>query len=289
MRMQLTAILLATLLLPELSHAAKKNQNPTAFESQGFNDEVDKFPENYQGTNVGLMLPILKKISDTAERSEFETTNTYNDRLVKITHAPLYGSVSTDSNVAIVLNIKEYGIQYDADSQSVRVRVDPAGVATKLFSLRSESASNGTYIGANGFNRKIIVDKIKRWDTNISMQGVDRYRSTTLEFPYVKIQHIDNINECKNACESMAVMYAQKAKKNVRVLVVGKLAFPYFDEGCLRETPTIDSPYDVQRCSKNIRIEPTSFWIFNQQDGTIYAKFPIDDILVNNDISLRRK
>lgn len=252
-----------------------------------FDANVDKLPAKFQGNHFFVIYSALIKNYGKYQKSEFETNNTFQERLRKLDAAPLTGKLKYDSTIAFSL-LTSIKTSYDADSQNMTVIVPLTSVHNSdlynaisyelppgkgIYSHISETVNGNAievfthrsatkkYTGSNAFGMKIkitgnVYDTFAvavRNDNNLMKHG----SSITLNIP---------ISPDK----------AREAKAAGNIVLVGNLLYPYVGNGTSHSSATIDSPIETFDRIRYIAMELTGIWYYNVKNGEVFYKEKIN-------------
>lgn len=186
-----------------------------------------------------LAIKSLRALS--LKKDEFETPDQYDARLVAIVDAigskPLYKGSPPGPRFAFRLS--DLTVKYDPVVESMTVSSD--GI------LRSSVRKLGSYVGANAFNRKVIVD---------------RYRGEAIS---ICDYHFLN-------GYALPADQARRIKPKIQGLVIISLAAPIYSESEQSRGPTLDDPMDIVLKDQCIHARDIETVLYNSATGEIFAR-----------------
>lgn len=238
-----------------------------------------KLPAKFKGNNIKLLVDTITAKMQLLAKGEFETTEEHEQRIAQSRRSPLLGNISIDSKIAFLFDKPK--VEYNADSQSMRVKIEARYPLCKpksgqTFGLRGYYV-NGDYV-FNTFNDyllssvcgdgrtqyfEILSENSKSADSSL----VTHYR---LSFPVISQEGTVFVVETK-----MNARQAQAVKNNIRPLIIGKFAKASIE----RETIFIEREKLIL-ANRYIPIAISDLWIYNYETGDIYAKATIDNLKI---------
>ena len=272
--------------LPVQSFAAGKAK-PKAAKKQAtsmevpFDADVENLPPRFSGNNVITLFTALLKNYAKYQKSEFETNEVFQDRLVKLETATVTGKLKYNDTVAFPL-LTSFEASYDADSQTMTISVPLTsihdsdlsdavtydlppgkgaysytsetvyGQAIEVFSTLSKTKK---YTGSNAFGTKVKITG-KLYDTfAVVVKGDNRLitygGSIKLNF-------------------QLPPEKARTAKATGNILLVGNLLHPYVGSGSYHSTATIDNPVETLDRIRYLALELTDIRYYSTATGEIY-------------------
>jgi hypothetical protein len=218
---------------------------------------------NYFGNNPKAIYDALEKRKETTNKSEFETTEEYQRRIVKINNKPIIGKLST--NGLITLKVEYVSVDYSADESefSIKIKTDRQRHYSKLneyvnhVTVYSDSKSGGIYSATNGYGARINVNKVIY---SYYEAAINNYS----ELPDILL---DNVFKMKSTPD-----IAINIKDNISVILIGVITDPYTGYLSGRIGPELNSPFDQLLNHNSIYINVIEYWIYNKSTGEIYSK-----------------
>lgn len=248
-----------------------------------FDAAVDKLPAKFMGNNPFTIFTALAKNESKYGKSEFETNDAFQARLLRLDETILTGKLKYSSPVAFSL-LSGFDSSYDADSGAMTVSIPmtsihdedldsavsyelPPGVgaysyssetleghAIEVFTTLSQTKK---FTGSNAFGVKVKITG-KVYDTlAVALKndnGLMKYGGkVTLNIPIPSEK-------------------AREAKLAGDVLIVGELLHPYVGKGFNHNSATIDNPVETLDRIRYVAIKATEIWYFSRYSGEIYHK-----------------
>lgn len=248
---QLT-LLLVTPLLSSVSWAAPKSgkgsqpqKSSSSYARAPFPVSASKLPANYKGHDVMALYNAAEK--QTPAKGRYESSSAYNERLLAIQKKPLYGTLSLDSPIAIV--VRPDGRSYDAD--------------------KSVSKARFTFIQAEEDDKQIGELPMRFVTESDGYVGSGLAIMNASSLPFIGIG-IGNSKYTLNFNRNVSNDKAQEYENNLRAAYVG-----YFDMNPRAEVSSGGMIGDRLYFSKfffvNMRVKSVIF--FDQKSGTIYGRY----------------
>jgi hypothetical protein len=247
-----------------------------------FDKTVSKVPEGFRGHNLASLFGAL---SDKLKaKGEFETTEAYNKRIEAALSEPLVGELTAKSILASVIPLtsgSEFSnLKYNADAQllSVDKSMDEVPYDLGDYETRSKQRvlSTGlgfekvirTYTGQNSFGIKRRVVEKESYSCDLILLNPG-------ELGFKKDQY-DVLGDRQNIVfdVQMDPATAQKAKQNLKLLVLFQVGPPYVGNAKDYDSPTIDDPVEVTSYKFYIYANVIEVWLYDSKTGEIYARFP---------------
>lgn len=231
-----------------------------------FDDSVEILPAKFKTNNLLSIYSALLKNSGKYNKSEFETNDSFQERLRKLDDAPLTGKLKYDSTVVFPL-LASVESTYDADNQIMTVNIPLSsiydselneaisyGSAIEVFTTLSITKK---YTGSNAFGMKMKITgnvydtfalAVKNDNNHINYGG-----NIALKIP-------------------MTPDKAREAKGTGNIIFVGNLLHPYIGNGSNHTSATINSPTEILDRIRYVAMELTGIWYYSVKSGTIYHK-----------------
>ncbi len=243
---------------------AKINYKPT-FAKEEFDLNIVKLPKNYIGHDFVSLYKALNKI---APRSEFETSDDYEQRLLALSSKPLIGTLTISSLFAFTVN--ELKISYDADRQTLTVAFsgEYGERDSAIFDLSSYYEKKGSYIGVNAFNRKVQIQQ------GLKLKYSVQFPNCKHKYSLLGRQEYDSmiVNHSLETSFIIDPDSAKKSKKTIALLIIGKLRPPFAESKKYKSEPKIDYPYDIATNERQIHMDVTAMWLYDKSSGALYKK-----------------
>lgn len=245
-----------------------------------------KVTVGYRGNDPRAVLRALNAVRPK-EKSEFETTAHYEERLANSADVPLYGALRTSSIFAFVFPSVEtpsypggidpgsLEISYDADTETMSAKLgigsvyNDAGEHSK--DIRSivwnwARTGRGDYIGSNAFGAIRTVKKSVSVSTGLAFSIDSPFYSGRGDWTD------DFYPSPIGMTFSVPASRAKMLKKNLRVLVVASLLQPTSIEESVHREPKIDHPYDTAELGHYLHVDIQEIWLFDSSTGEVVAK-----------------
>ena len=226
-----------------------------------------QLPLDYKGINPVLLYNQIHNRSNNLNKSDYETTSQYNERISLERGKPLFSKIYTDSILAFVLK-QNIDYNYNADNQTLNSQIR-LSYYTKYYDVKSYDFNRksimleifnkeSTYSGSNAFGFNVTVNKTEQNKYDLLLEN---WKSLNIESLIQFSIKIDAFN-AKQIIESKLLGY----------LFIGKICEPYTCEGYSYDLPTIDLPEEYITNIKYINLHVIEIWLFNMKTGEIYSK-----------------
>jgi hypothetical protein len=230
----------------------------------------------YRGHDIIKLFNALDSFTSTT-KSEYETTEQFNNRLAREQTRPILGKLTIDDIYCIMIKPE---VEYDADNKLLKLVVyeedhifagshideDHKGIV-----INKTNSKAGKYRGMNAYGATTIVSSDSYAFTGIAI---------TKDFnPYKG-------NECTSSRESNHIVLnlndvvpnvARECKNNIRILIAVKLIKPYTAKSMSYSTPTINSPYANTYIRNYVYTTVKEMWIYNYKSGFVFKKIRIEE------------
>jgi len=272
--------------LPVQSFAAGKAKNKTAKKQTAsvevsFDANVGKLPPRFSGNNVITLFTALSKNYTRYLKSEFETNEVFQNRLLKLEDARVTGKVKYNDTVAFTL-LTSFKSSYDADSQTMTVTVPFASIQdSDLSDAISYELPPGK--GAYTYSSETIYGRAIEVFSTLSK--TEKYTGSNAFGTKVKITGkvydtfavaVKSDNDLMKHSESITLTLslppekAREAKATGNILLVGNLVHPYIGMGTYHSTATIDDPVEILDRIRYVAMELTDIRYYSIATGEIY-------------------
>lgn len=243
---------------------ANKGTAKSIFSSEVFDASIDKLPAKYVGHDFYVIYKTIEKIPP---KSEFESTEAHQQRLVSVATKPLSGALTLDSSFAF--SIRDVEATYDADSKTLSVSYSGKDNFDSVdFELFSHYKKTGTYTASNAFNHKVSVQK------GVQLGYYVTFKNCTRQYhdKYLGERTSSLSTSTFSAKIEMEPDRAKQAKQALAILVVGKMNPPFVEVESFVTQPKIDFPYETYVTKRKFLMDVSSMWIYNTATGEIYRK-----------------
>jgi len=242
--------MLSTLLASSILFATTKPSKPQAHAAPivQIDPTITKLPLGYTGASVERLFTVFAQT-----KGEFEKTEDYERRVERLP----FGTY------AVRLKQDEVSTEYDADSERLTVRLMAAGTDHEAFTIRGSLRELGSYIGENGFGKKVRVARqmmhlFSVWDIAETSRNPDElYISTQLEMPAAT---------------------ARRMKSSISVLLTFELTkeSPKLSKTEVQHLePRIDFPNDVYSEESKLACMFRELWFVDSSTGQVLQKVPV--------------
>ncbi len=250
---------------PPKTKAQKKVDS--GFLSSGFigNNETKSLGPNFKGHNCTAITNALEKIN--LKKDEFESSDAYAARTEAALKGTVYGQVSFEDNLALVVDVNPIDIKYDADSQTLSMNriilhrtmekhgstggLTPGEVVQKL------SNENSEYIGTNGFGARVVVTKYSGSVCAVGLKISKNRKSSGLSELTFESHVPPDI--------------ARASKDKISIAYVGKIAPPYAGTYAFFTDPSRDRPVEFAISGDAVYIAPEYILVFNRSTGEVFG------------------
>lgn len=253
------------------------------------------------GHDIAEVYRALKTRSQIEAKSEFETTEAYRERVAAQRARPIVGALTLDT--PLVFEVEKQGVKYDADAHQLEVVLKFSPVwngmnldrSAESLPSRSRERDRGLYIGANAFGAVVevstssvesyalVVKNVASLPTRKEMpehlrDSYERARRSDLEMSRAGIQ-IDTASTYESSQErflsttlSLGSEDAKRAKENLRVFAISRLAPPFTSKGEVYVPAKFDSPSEFYEAVYYVHVEVTALWFYDAGTGCVLAR-----------------
>lgn len=259
------------------SHDAQHSTN--GYSRSAIDVHAEKLPPGYLGIDSEFLYRSLERSSSSKGKTEFESTEDYQNRVERESTRPLIAGLSGRNVFAFVLegSPPDVTVEYDADEERMHVFVIPSwertsGVegAGNRLTLRTKHKIQkyDTYTATNAFGAKVQVESFRSSQFLIAF-------SEPFGFRLSKHSVSKSLNITQDAIRfDFPVVKPQAAhlKARMGVLVVCRLARPNVAEYSEHNKPQFDDPVEVRTHEYYIGVELLQIWIYDKSSGEILSK-----------------
>jgi hypothetical protein len=254
---------------------------PSLYSSLPLDLKAEKLPPQFRGHDVVRLYNALT--TNVSPKSEFETTQAYNERLRKELSKPILGQLPVTGQFAVLLN-RPLNTVYDADRQVMQVSITVANSHSndlekpKALEIAEKETPLDEYIGENAFGTKRRVLKFRRDTYGILFNNIEDFAHEKADtfFPITITWDVP-----------MTVATAMAAKEHSRLLLVFRLVQPYTRKWSNYVTPTINDPAERDLHWLYVNATIDELWLYNFDTGDIYHKAPVRPRDLTGFITLR--
>jgi hypothetical protein len=244
--------------------------NKTSYIAPAFDVSVATLPHGFSGHNFNS---IYKAVTSFKKKTEFESTNDYKQRLERSRDKKISNELNLGSLLAF--SATTLTVEYDADQQIMKIKLEGERWSDSFvrFTLASKYNKQSNYIGANAFNRKMVIERGSQAVSVVQFSNCVREYEYKDNFGnYYKNYQSTESNDSFVLDLEMHADRAKQIKDSLALLFIGRLAPPFYDKATERNSPTIDSPFDVIINSHVLLLDVESIWLYDRASGTVYFK-----------------
>ncbi|MGI9068367.1 MAG: energy transducer TonB [Pyrinomonadaceae bacterium] len=269
----------ATYLVAQQRGPSRRAKPSPVFSTQPFDPSVPSLPPNFAGHNASELYKRIVGRNQVSAKGEFETTESYDRRLQAEAAKPLLGSLTQNSVFAFAIGQSEgkpgkLESGYDADRHVLHVyaklkvafdnseersrRPQPLKLPKEVgrsLSWADTVTEHSFYTGTNAFGAKVRVERHVQVFMEIAFGN------------YLNFAALTGFSDLK-----LDVAEAIRAKRNLKLLLVCRLAPPYVMKDTGYFAPKIDNPYEESQYYYSLNTELLEIWFFDSVTGRVYAK-----------------
>ena len=236
-----------------------------SFSTMEIGAKIDQLPPYYIGHSLPDVYSNLYKRKDRLQKSQYETTDSFEERLAIEHKKPIIGSLTLDNLFGFTFS--NFDSKYDADDQTLTIEFEshypsddhPSLSITDFRSLlwSTSESKTGSYVGSNAFGVK---------------RRVAVYKGTEFHLVMPKRALGDSILDgLKLQCFGVPTQEARQTESRARVLIVGGITRPYIGKGQSSYTPTIDEPTHTETDKFYLYFDPHLIYVFDLATGKILS------------------
>ena len=226
----------------------------------------DVLPRGFKGYRCSSIASGIQALS--LKKGEFETSDTFANRLAAARAKPIAGSITLGDLLAFVRTDLEP--KYDADKQSMMVslRGGRQFLARGYYvSLLSEVLARSTreYVGSNAMGARARVTSYESKVCGVVFANVpDKYPGPAWN-DFVKPTSVP-----------MQPTEARSLKGRLAAAYIGALEQPFLFDYLEYIQPTISSPTEVTRRGAGLVLKLLEIWVFDSETGAVLLKVKQD-------------
>ena len=263
--------------------AGKQSTPHRAYSQAPFSGKVAK---GYLGNDPQAVFRSLQTVAPK-EKSEFETTESFQKRVQESADAPLFGTLRTTSTFAFLLPSSEsntyedrmypnFYAEYDADTETMtaKLQFEPLMTGPYAYHFSKDQRSiiwnevgtgREAYIGTNAFGATRAVKKFTVSKTALAI---------SIESPFYPGNGIRDEGSTWPLDISFKVSpnRARLLEKNLRVLIIAGLKPPYYFEEQIYKEPTFDDPNESNETDRYLSVYIQDVWLIDGATGDVLAK-----------------
>ena len=193
------------------------------------------------------------------QKSEFETTAEFNERIERENKLPLLGSINMTDHFALLVKAES---TYNADKKSMEISLPLAYSFSRKFSqgikVQEKVSRDGEYVGSNIFGATVTVTESYTDGTVLVVNNSSAYRAS-YENMYFTLNDV-------------SVENAKQTKGNLSIICVFKLDSPFIGDDYYHKEATIDSPSVLRISYKLVYGKISEMIVFNNKSGEILRR-----------------
>lgn len=240
------------------------------FSTQPLDLNVEKLPINYAGHSLPSLVGAIKSRQSLFNKSQYETTEQYNERYNRLKAQPLIGSLTLDTPFAFSLDSSE--ATYDADRQllfvkfksyedgllvdELNVDISPNYFAQWLWSF--SEVNQGAFTARNAFGVRWRARAYKQTQAVLLAPAKEGRAHYAFDV------------------EDVTVVVAKKYKQSLKLLFIGKAANPYIAASSDVDNASLDNPHQVETFTYGLYFHPSEYWLYDYTTGDILSKQKIN-------------
>lgn len=253
-------------------------------------------PPGFRGHDALELYKRLAQRRQASLKGEFETAESYGRRMQAEAAKPLLGSLTQQSVFAFVIG-KGAGrpgkleTEYDADHQILHATAklsyafDGSNLAGKALNWAEFVQEHSFHTGTTALGVRVRVERYVQLFVEIAFGNYEQFALAKLWDSQSDADFAKGLSErARKSWEdihqdtafaadlNLDVPAAIGAKKNLRLLLVCRLAPPYAMESTGYIEPKIDSPHEESHYNYFLNTELLEIWFFDSVTGQIYAK-----------------
>jgi len=256
------------------------------------------------GNDIAEVCRALEVRSQLEVKSEFETTRAYRERVAAAQTRSLLGGLAMDA--PFIFEVQKESVTYNADAQQLEIVLKFARVWNGMnldrnaesLPSRLRERSRGSYIGTNAFGAVVdvstssfesyalVVKNVASLPTRKEMpeylrESYERARRDDLEMRNVGIQ-IDTASTYESSQErflrttvSLGPEDAKRAKADLRVFAISRLAAPFTSKGDLYSPARFDKPSEFYEEVHYVHVEVIALWFYDPATRRVLTRIDV--------------
>lgn len=234
---------------------------------------VKNLPPNFTGNNPANIIQSLGRIKKDLDKSKFETTSDYYERISKqLNHLSVDGQAKASDELTIVIwkRIEDY----DADSKLYTVKLHSG--STFLNTLPTQRGSTDLSLSDNEVHEVIIGEADKTIGTAVGRNAFGVRKRYTIR-SYATIKLVIPSSKATAWSDGLTLpniepSAARQMMGHVCVILRGRLAFPFTSVESDYDAATLTEPEESHFRDFSIYFEPNSIIAFNQKTGEVLGQ-----------------
>lgn len=270
LRTTATAAVLALLIargsgaLAQRSGRATSSTTTARYATVPFELSAESLPRGYLGMDPLQIVTVLKSVKSA--KSEFETTEAYNNRISQLLKTPLYGSLTVAHTLAFKIP-QTLPPEFDADKGDISLGLPDDNMLFlgkdtdfDLWSyrpVRTVEMSSSSYVASNAFGAKARVLRVRGRVAAVVYKG---YCGSAVDEKW-----------------SASAADAKAFKNESGILFVGSLIPPFFSSERDVSAPEFTKPVDTDLIVEGIRFEIREIWYYIPSSGHVVHRQPVKE------------
>lgn len=240
--------------------------NEGSYSVQQFNPAITTLPVKFRGHDPSMIFKRLEERQRTLKKDEFETTESYRQRIQAQASRPFLGVLTPLDIFAFVIDKPES--EYDADKQILHLRAKSSslilGGKGKMSMTCKATKVESAYLGTNAFGTKVRVKQ-----TLIQVYAIEFENYQQFPIFRMDLEHAGFFVDL-----SLKSQNARNLKENLRFLLVCRMAAPYTtDNTSVVHSATFESPHENILSAYSLNTELLEVWLFDSTTGEVQAKY----------------
>lgn len=233
-----------------------------AAQPQQFSLDWTKIPKTFVTNDIKEVHSLLLRSKIFDKKDEFETTTEFQKRFENLKLIKI-GVTQTAADMLVFQFKDSYtGMEamYDADEQLLSLRLKSEEFNYLTDDLKRHSIRG---IKGPGVETRTTTEGLRKVESNwwhgVGFSNSDKFQKTTTNYSLNATREI-----------------ARQLKKDVAILVIGRLVKPYKELSQLSSKPTLERPFEQRFTTFFLVLEVTEIWFINSRSGEIYKKVKVD-------------
>ncbi len=248
-------------LYAQTAHAEQTNKTaqPPKFDIKHF----DSSRNNLNGYLGHDAKQIFRSLIKRPKKNEFETTNSFLEKLRQWEEKPLYAHVHMGDTLAFVAPADLLSPSYDADTETMTVGLSNAESTSSQFGGTVKIPFLALFQKRN----TVLKSGITRMGVKFNFEEIKSY-AFGIYLPNTIPSYRWRLN--------LSIGDAKKLKKLGSLVLIGKLTSPYTLEDYGSESASLSAPFDIKARTEGLALSLEEIWITNQ-DGGVVTRININD------------
>lgn len=237
---------------PEAKNEVFEEPKDDGFLKTNFDAQVKELPPGFKGNDWQKVVDVMSR---NLKKDDYESSAEHRKKTSEFLKQAIYADVNGDGLMAF--STRAAGTIYNADQQVVTVgrRLVLMPDYKWSYLINSNIYSDEKTIGRTAFGYEAEISK--QMEKSVSLKLVGK-----------TIDHDKSNFKFKIGSAGARDIADGKAY----VLYIGKLAYPYFEDGKSWRRPTIEIPIDRDTYHHMIRFDLKEIWLVHAETGKILTK-----------------